>query len=109
VFECGTYYYIIGRQNTLPQTSLVIFLLLGHHLRAETAELDCFIIYDNMGLKTLSMECTFASLTHQRKRLSRICWPLGIKVKLIQNSKTLFAEKLTMSGSLKIHFYYQVK
>jgi hypothetical protein len=26
-----------------------------------------------------------------------------------QESKTLFAEKLTMSGSLKIHFYYQVK
>jgi hypothetical protein len=33
----------------------------------------------------------------------------GNQGKSHQNSKTLFAEKLTMSGSLKIHFYYQVK
>jgi hypothetical protein len=44
------------------------------------------------------------------KRLSRICWPFGNQGKAYQDSeKTLFAEKLTMSGSLKIHFYYQVK
>jgi hypothetical protein len=73
VFECSTYYCIIGRQNTVPQTSLVIFLLLWHHLRVETAKLGCFITYNNMGSKTLSTECTFASLTRQRKRLSRIC------------------------------------
>jgi hypothetical protein len=29
--------------------------------------------------------------------------------KAYQDSKTLFAEKHTVSGSLKIHFYYQVK
>jgi hypothetical protein len=33
----------------------------------------------------------------------------GNQGKAHQNLKTLFAEKLTMSGSLKIYFYYQVK
>jgi hypothetical protein len=62
-----------------------------------------------MGLKTLSTECTFASLTRQRKRLSRKCWPLGIKVKLNEIHRLLLQKKLTMSQSLKIYFYYQVK
>jgi hypothetical protein len=34
---------------------------------------------------------------------------VGNQGKAQQDSKTLFAGKLTMSGSLKIHFYYQVK
>jgi hypothetical protein len=80
------------------------FHLLWHHLAAKTAELSCFITCNNMGSKTLSTECTFASLTHQRKRLSRICWLLGIKVKLIKIQRLLFTEKLTMSGSLKSIF-----
>jgi hypothetical protein len=33
----------------------------------------------------------------------------GIQGKAHQESKTLFAEMLTNTGSLKIHFYYQVK
>jgi hypothetical protein len=33
----------------------------------------------------------------------------GIQGKACQDSKTLFAEMLTNSGSLKIQFYYQVK
>jgi hypothetical protein len=33
----------------------------------------------------------------------------GNQGKVDQESNTLFAEKLTLSGSLKIHFYYQVK
>jgi hypothetical protein len=33
----------------------------------------------------------------------------GIQGKADQESKTLFAEKLTSNGSLKIQFYYQVK
>jgi hypothetical protein len=33
----------------------------------------------------------------------------GIQDKADQESKTLFAEMLTNSGSLKIQFYYQVK
>jgi hypothetical protein len=61
-----------------------------------------------MGSKTLSTECTFASLTRQRKRLSMICWLERVKVKANQESKTLFTEMLTNSGSLKIQFYYQV-
>jgi hypothetical protein len=33
----------------------------------------------------------------------------GNQGKAYQDSKTLFVEKLTMSGSLKIHFTYHVK
>jgi hypothetical protein len=88
-----------------PQTSLVFFLLLRHHLREETAELGCFITYNNMGSKTLTTECTFASLTHQRKKTLKDMLVCGNQGKAYQDSKTLFAEKLTMSGSLKIHFY----
>jgi hypothetical protein len=109
VLECGTYYYITERQNTLPQTSLVFFLLLRHHLRTTIAELRRFITYNNMGSKTMSTECTFASLTRQRKKTLKDMLAFGNQGKAYQDSKTLFAEKLTMSGSLKIHFYYQVK
>jgi hypothetical protein len=41
-------------------------LLLGNHLGTETPELSSFITYNNMGLKTLSTDCTFASLTKSR-------------------------------------------
>jgi hypothetical protein len=109
VFECGTYYYITGRQNILPQTGLVIFLLLRHHLRTETTELRRFITYNNMGSKTLSTECTFASLTRQRKNTLKDMLAFGNQGKAHQNSKTLFVEKLTMSGSLKIYFYYLIE
>jgi hypothetical protein len=87
----------------------VFFLLLGHHLGTETAQLSCFITYNNMGLKTLSTECIFASLTRQRKKTLKDMLAFGNHGKAYQDSKTLFAKKLTMSGSLKIHFYYQVK
>jgi hypothetical protein len=87
----------------------VFFLLLGHHLGTETIELSCFNTYNNMGLKTLSMECTFTSLSHQRKKTLKDMLAFGNQGKAYQDSKTLFAEKLTMSGSLKIHFYCQVK
>jgi hypothetical protein len=61
-----------------------------------------------MGSKTLSTECTFASLTRQRKKTLKDMLAVGNQGKAHQISKTLFTEKLTMSGSLKIHFY-QVK
>jgi hypothetical protein len=81
------YYYKLGRQKPLPQTG-VMFLkggqhppeasllrfFLWHHLRAKAIKVCCFLTYNNMGLKTLSMKCTFASLIHQNKILSRICW-----------------------------------
>jgi hypothetical protein len=94
VLECGTYYYIIGRQNTLPRTSLVFFLLLWHHLRKEIAELRRFITYNNMGSKTLSTECTFASLTCQRKKTLKDMLALGIKVKLIKIQRLCLPKSL---------------
>jgi hypothetical protein len=58
-----------------------------------------------MGSKTMSTKCTFASLTRQNKRLSRICWLKGVKVRLNQESRLCFAKMLTNSASLKIQFY----
>jgi hypothetical protein len=63
--------------------------LFGHHLRAKTTKVSCFLTYNNMGSKTLSTECTFASLTRQKKRLSRICWLEGVKVRLIKNQDSV--------------------
>jgi hypothetical protein len=62
-----------------------------------------------MGLKTLSTECTFTSLTCLRKKTLKDMLAFGNQGKAYQNSKTLFTEKLTMSGSLRIHFIHQVK
>ena len=61
--------------------------------------------YNNMGSETLSTECTFASLTRQSKKTLKDMLAFGNQGKAFQDSNTLFAEKLTMSGSLKIHFY----
>jgi hypothetical protein len=61
------------------------------------------------GFENTENEVYFRKSYPTRKRLSRICWLVGFKVKLDQESKTLFAEMLTNSGSLKIQFYYQVK
>jgi hypothetical protein len=83
--------------------------MFWNHLGTETAELSSFITYNNMGLKTLSTECTFTSLTHQRKKTLKDMLSFGNQGKAYHNSKTLFEEKLIMSGSLKIHFTYQVK
>jgi hypothetical protein len=55
------------------------------------------------------MECTFASLTRQRKKTLKDMLACGSQGKVIQASKTLFAEILTNTRSLKIQFYYQVK
>jgi hypothetical protein len=57
-----------------------------------------------MGLKTLSTECTFASLTRQNKKTLKDMLAFGNQGKAHQSSKTLFAEKLTMNGSLKSPF-----
>jgi hypothetical protein len=87
-----------------PTTSLLRFFF-GHHLRAKTAKVCCFLTYNNMGSKTLSTEFTFASLARQKKRLSRICWLKGVKVRLNQESRLYLQKMLTNSGSLKIQFY----
>jgi hypothetical protein len=65
---------------------------LWHHLRTKATKVCCFLTYNNMGSKTLSTKCTFASLTHQNKRLSRICWLEGVKVRLNQESR-LYLQK----------------
>jgi hypothetical protein len=97
----------VGGQHP-PAASLPRFFF-GHHLRSKTAKVSCFLTYNNMGSKTLSTECTFASLTRQKKRLSRIYWFEGVKVRIIKYQRLCFAEMLTKSVSLKIQFYYHVK
>jgi hypothetical protein len=62
-----------------------------------------------MGSKTLSTECTFASLTRLKKKTLKDMLAFGNQGQAYQDLKTLFVEKLTMSGSLRIHFTYQVK
>jgi hypothetical protein len=62
-----------------------------------------------MGSKTLSTKCTFASITRLRKKTLKDMLAFGNQGKAYQESKTLFAEKLTMNGSLKSIFTYQVK
>jgi hypothetical protein len=78
---------------------------LWHHLRAKATKVCCFLTYNNMGSKTLSTKGTFASLTCQNKRLSRICWFEGVKVRLNQGLRLCLPKILTNSGSLKIQFY----
>jgi hypothetical protein len=72
----------VGGQHP-PAASLLGFFF-GHHLRTKTAKVCCFLTYKNMCSKTLSTECTFASLTRRNKRLSRICGFEGVKVRLIK-------------------------
>jgi hypothetical protein len=47
-----------------------------------------------MGLKTLSTECTFASLTRQRKKTLKDMLAFGIQGKAYQDSKTLLHKSL---------------
>jgi hypothetical protein len=79
--------------DTSSPNSLLVLLLLWHHLSAKTAKHGYFLIY-NMGSKTLSMECAFARHTQQRKRLSRICWLVGFKVKLIKHQRLYLQKSL---------------
>jgi hypothetical protein len=77
-----------------PQISLVFFLLLGHHLGAETTKLSCFITYNNMGSKTGVQSVLSQVLPIKGKRLSRICWLLGTKVKLIKIQRLCLQKSL---------------
>jgi hypothetical protein len=47
-----------------------------------------------MGLKTLSTECTFTSLTRQRKTILKDMLVFGIHGKAYQGSKTLLHKSL---------------
>jgi hypothetical protein len=100
------YYYKLGRQKLLPHKSIMFFnrrttsslgftleiLPLAGFAKTPPTKVCCFLTYNNMGLKTLSMKCTFASLTRHNKRLSRICWLEGVKVRLNQESR-LYLQK----------------
>jgi hypothetical protein len=55
--------------------------------------------------KALSTKCTFTSLTRQNKKTLKDMLAFGNQGMACQESKTLFAEMLTNSGSLKIQFY----
>jgi hypothetical protein len=79
------------------------------HLRTKTTELRHFITYNNMGSKTLSTKCTFVSLTRQMKKTLKDMLASRNQGKAYQHSKTLFVEKLTMSGSLKSPFLLSSK
>jgi hypothetical protein len=62
-----------------------------------------------MGSKTLSTKCTFASLTRLSKKTLKDMLAFRNQCEAYQDANTPFAEKLTMSGSLKSYFTYQVK
>jgi hypothetical protein len=55
--------------------------------------------------KALSTKCTFASLTRHNKKTLKDMLAFGNQGMAYKKSKTLFAEMLTNSGSLKIQFY----
>jgi hypothetical protein len=57
------------------------------------------------GLETLSTECTFASLTRQRKKTLKDMLVVRNQGKAYQDSKTLFAEKAYYEWILKNSFY----
>jgi hypothetical protein len=59
--------------NTFHMFFLFVFLVFWDNLGLEAAKLSSFFTYNNTSSKTLSTECTFASLTRLKKRLSRIC------------------------------------
>jgi hypothetical protein len=65
-FEC--FYLLHHRKvDTFHKFYLIFILLLWDDLGKEAAKLCSFITY-NMGSKTLSMECTFASLTQLKEK-----------------------------------------
>jgi hypothetical protein len=63
--------------------------------------------YNNMGSKTQSTKCTFASLTRPRKNTLKDMRLLGIKVKLIKIQR-LFCIKAYYEWILKNSFYLSV-
>jgi hypothetical protein len=72
--------------NILPQPLHYLRFVLRHNLSAKTAKVCCFLTYNNMGSKTLSTECTFASLTRQNKNSQGYAGFKGVKVRLNQDS-----------------------
>jgi hypothetical protein len=66
-YEC--FYLLHHRKvNTFHKFYLVFLLLLRDDLGTEATKLCCFFTYNNMGSKTLSTECTFASITQLKEK-----------------------------------------
>jgi hypothetical protein len=107
-YECITYYYKTGRQNILPKQftdwppplapplSRNNKTLLFHHLQQH-------------GFKNPEYGVYFRKSYLTKEKTLKDMLACGIQGKADQASKTLFAKKLTNSGSLKIQFFYQVK
>jgi hypothetical protein len=61
------------------------------------------------GFENPEYEVYFRKSYPSKEKTLKDMLTFGNQGKALSRIKTLFAEKLTMSGSLKIHFYYQVK
>jgi hypothetical protein len=55
--------------------------------------------------KTVSTQVLSKTYPTKEKTLKGMLVSKGIQGMVYQESRTMFAEKLTMSGSIKIHFY----
>jgi hypothetical protein len=100
-YECITYYYKTGRQHILPKQftdwppplaptlSRNNTTLLFHHLQQHGFENPEYGVYFHKSYPT-------------KEKTLKDMLACGIQSKADQASKTLFAEKLTNSGSLKI-------
>jgi hypothetical protein len=69
---------------------------LFHHLQQHGFENPKYIVYFRKSYPT-------------KEKTLKDMLAYGIQGKACQDSKTLFAEMLIISGSLKVQFYYQVK
>jgi hypothetical protein len=66
-FEC--FYLLHHRKvDTFHKFYLVFILLLWDDLGKAATKLCSFFTYNNMGLKTLSTDCTFASLIQLKEK-----------------------------------------
>jgi hypothetical protein len=66
-FEC--FYLLHHRKvDTFHKFYLVFVLLLRDDLGTKAAKISSFFTYNNIGLKTLSTECTFPSLTRLKEK-----------------------------------------
>jgi hypothetical protein len=61
------------------------------------------------GFENLKYRVYFRKSYPTKEKTLKDMLACGIQGKACQDSKTLFVEMLTNSGSLKIQFYYQVK
>jgi hypothetical protein len=107
-YECIKYYFKLGGKHPpahtitdlaplmVPPSSRNSKTPLFHHLQQHGFENPEYGVYFRKSYPT-------------KEKTLKDMLACGIQGKACQGSKTLFAEMLTNSGSLKIQFYYQVK